>query len=336
MPTRKKTTRYRDLVEDADGALRSLSRRFPDALPTITLRPGEQLASAKWRETQVAVPQVRMDRVLEVTTVGGSSRLLHGEWTDRLTSEVKLRMGRYYLAVALAEQVDANVAQRCWLGAGEYQRIESMVVVLRGRKKPWPREGAFRTTPNDAKFGGTWFYIDAVYQRTVSELEARVSPFWLAFVPLAMDVNEEKLRRIVKGLKKQVDPYDFDELVMAMLSLAKLKKDSPWMKDVIRSEAEKEKPMHPFLRDGLERGMEKGLEQGLQQGLQEGRTEGLALLVRVFERRLGRSVTARERRRLVERFEKDGPELLGDAAVDLSPEQISSWLAARKSSKRAR
>ncbi|HMY19621.1 MAG TPA: hypothetical protein PKA58_25020, partial [Polyangium sp.] len=105
---------------------------------------------------------------------------------------------------------------------------------------------------------------------------------------------------------------------------------------VIRSEAEKEKPMHPFLRDGLERGMEKGLEQGLQQGLQEGRTEGLALLVRVFERRLGRSVTARERRRLVERFEKDGPELLGDAAVDLSPEQISSWLAARKSSKRAR
>lgn len=328
MPKRKKSARYDELVEDADTALRALSRRFPDALPNSTLRSGEKVASARWRETQVAVPQVRMDRVIEVHLVGGSSRLLHGEWIDRLTREVQRRMGRYHLAVALAEQVDTEAAE-VWPGAGEYQRIESMVVVLRGRKKPWPREGAFRTTPEDAKFGGAWFHIDAVYQRTVAEMEARGSPFWLAFVPLAIDVNEEKLRRIIKGLRKQVKEDGFDELVAAMLSLAKLKKDSRSLMDVIRSAAAKEKPMHPFLRDGIEQGMERGLQQGLQQGLQR----GFAFVVRVFELRLGRTLTEKERARLARRMNQKDSASLGDIALNLSPEQLAAWLAPRTSSR---
>ncbi len=324
MPTRKNSARHHELVEDADGALRALSRRFPEALPQTRLRPGEQLASARWRETQVAVPQVRMDRVVEVGLVGGSSRLLHGEWTERLTSEVLRRMGKYHLAVALAELGDVEAAEKCWQGAEERQRLESMIVVLRGRKKPWPREGAFRTTPNDTKFGGAWFYIDPVYQRTVAELEARGSPFWLAFVPLAIDVNEEKLRSIIKGLRNQVGEEDFDELVGTMLSLTKLKKDPQPFMDVIRSAAKKEKPMHPFMRDGLEQGMERGLQRGL------------AFFIRAFERRLGRSVTDAERRRLGERFEKDRPDLLVDAVFDFTPEQLATWLAPRKSAKRTR
>ena len=154
----------------------------------------------------------------------------------------------------------------------------------------------------------------------MAELEARGSPFWLAFVPLAIDVNEEKLRTVIKGLRNQVGEEDFDELVGTMLSLTRLKKDPQPFMDVIRSAAKKEKPMHPFMRDGLEQGMERGL----------------AFFIRAFERRLGRSVTDAERRRLGERFEKDRPDLLVDAVFDFTPEQLATWLAPRKSAKRTR
>lgn len=176
----------------------------------------------------------------------------------------------------------------------------------------------YPTTPDEKKFGGAWFYIDAVYQRTVAELVARGSPFWLAFVPLARDVDEEKLRRTVELLRNQVDREDFDELIAAMLSMAKLKKDSQRLMDVIRSASAKEEPMHPFVRDALDQGMEKGLKKGL------------APFVHVFERRLGRTMTEGERRRIAKRMGKDGPEQLGNVVIDMSTEQLAAWLAPRK------
>ena len=336
MRVRKDRFHDDEFVEDADGVLRSLSRRFPEALAHAVLRPDERLAGADWLETQVAVRQLRMDRVLQVRLVGGTSRLLHSEWTDRLTREVQRRVGEYHLSVAVSERIDAESAEKLGQCGREQGRLESMVVVLRGRKKRWPKLGRYRTTPDDTRFGGAWYHIEAVYQRTVAELEAKGSPFWLAFVPLALDVNEEKLRRIIERLRNQVVEEDFDELIAAMLSMAQLKKDSQDLMAVIRSASAKEKPMHPFMRDGLVQGMEKGLQQGLQQGLQKGLQKGLqrglAPLVRVFERRLGRPITEDERRWIAKRMKKDGPELLGDVVVDLSPEQLSAWLAQRKSS----
>jgi len=80
--------------------------------------------------------------------------------------------------------------------------------------------------------------------------------------------------------------------------------------------------MHPFLREGIEQGLAKGL------------TKGLALLSYQFERRLGRPITERERRRLAARMDKDGPDKLGAVVLDLSREQLETWLALRKSTKR--
>lgn len=258
-----------ELVEDADDMLRSLSRKYPEALASMVLRPDERLEGASWLETQVSMRPLRMDRVLDVRLEGGSSRLLHSEWTDRLTQDVQRRMGEYHLAVASGEHIDAEAANKMGKRGRKKRPIESSVVVLRGRKKKWPEKGTYRTTPEDTEFGGVWFHIEPVYQRTVAELEARGSPFWLVFVPLARDVDEEKLRSIIKRLRKTVVTDDFDELVATMLSLAKMKKDSKTLMDVIRSASEKERPMHPFLRDGLERGMEKGIQKGLQKGLQK-------------------------------------------------------------------
>lgn len=150
---KRNQTPHDELVNDADAALRSLSRRFPEGLAELALRPGERIESAEWLETQVAVRQLRMDRVLRVRLVGGQQRLVHGEWTDRLNHQVQCRMGEYHLSVAVAERIDAQVAGKWGTGRGR-RRLESIVVVLRGRKKPWPEKGTYRTTPNDTRFGG--------------------------------------------------------------------------------------------------------------------------------------------------------------------------------------
>jgi hypothetical protein len=64
--------------------------------------------------------------------------------------------------------------------------IESMVVVLTGRRRPWPEDGKHRTGwPERRKWSGFHYRIDAVYQRTVAKLRARGSVLWLVFVPLA-------------------------------------------------------------------------------------------------------------------------------------------------------
>jgi hypothetical protein len=63
--------------------------------------------------------------------------------------------------------------------------MESGVLLLTGRRQRWPRAHALRTGWRERRWSGTRFRIDAVYQRTVAELFARGSPFWLAFTPLA-------------------------------------------------------------------------------------------------------------------------------------------------------
>lgn len=58
-----------------------------------------------------------------------------------------------------------------------------------------------------------------------------------------------------------------------------------------------------------------------------GRDEGLAPLVRQFERRLGRALTADERATLRARLATHGPERLGDVVLDLAPDALAAWLA---------
>lgn len=318
-----------ELVEDADTALRSLSRRFPEALAELVLRPDEEIESVEWLETQVAVRQLRMDRVLRVRLIGGEQRLVHGEWTDRLNRRVERRVGEYHLSVAVAERIDTESAGNFGEHPRDPRPIESIVVVLRGRKKRWPNVGTYRTTPSDTHFGGAWFHIEPVYQRTVAELEARRSVFWLAFVPVAVDVDEEKLTRILVRLRNELAREDFDELVATMLAVCGLKKDSHRFISVIRSCASKEVRMHPFIRWGIEQGVEQGITQGITQGIAQERTRSLSLLQRIFERRLGRTLTDKERQRIHKRIDKDGPDAIGDIIVDLSSEQLAVWLAPR-------
>jgi hypothetical protein len=138
--------------------------------------------------------------------------------------------------------------------------------------------------------------------------------FWLAFVPLAIDVTPEKLQRVIATLEDRTNQEDFGDLIATMVVLARLNKNHPGLPDMIESLITKERSMlhwHPF----YQRGEESGLEQGRREAL-----------MRLLERRLARSLTASEQRRVSTRIVKHGLDIVGDAILDLSRDELTAWL----------
>src|ERR1700679_2760777 len=82
--------------------------------------------------------------------------------------------------------------------------IESLVVVLSGRRKPWPRARKVRIRWTKGRWAGHRYRIDAVYRRMVADLMARGSVLWLVFVPLACDATVAAVRQAVGELRNRV------------------------------------------------------------------------------------------------------------------------------------
>jgi hypothetical protein len=73
----------------------------------------------------------------------------------------------------------------------------------------------------------------------------------------------------------------------------------------------------------------KYFAEGRKEGRKEGRLEGqLGPLVHLFERRLGRPLTPEEHERLGARLHDDGADRLTDIALDYTPDDLATWLAA--------
>ncbi|MEI8255140.1 MAG: hypothetical protein WCJ30_05650 [Deltaproteobacteria bacterium] len=68
---------------------------------------------------------------------------------------------------------------------------------------------------------------------------------------------------------------------------------------------------------------------GEDRGREEGREERLFPLVRLIERKLGRSLAGTEHRTLLDRLKSLGPERLGDVVLDCDGVQLGAWLADR-------
>jgi predicted transposase YdaD len=319
-----------EAVADADTSLRGMSRLFAEPMARMLLGREASIRRVEWGETQVVSRQRRLDRVLCVDDERGRRSLLHIEWTMRLNARVRERAAQYHMdAIWTARRDERQLPQ-------EQRRrrvsVESMVVVLTGRKKRWPKYGKYQTSPKGRRFSGVRFRIEAVYQMTVRELEKKGELFWLVFVPLACDSDEPKLRQTVKRMRDEATEEEFVELIGAMLSMAQLKKNRPEFLDVIRAAAKEEKQMrHPWFVDGREYGLKEGLEQGREQG----REQGIALVACMFERRLGRPLLDSERKRIVARLAKDGPEKLGAVVLDLSKPELAKWLEPRRKNKAA-
>jgi hypothetical protein len=318
-----------EAVADADASLRAVSRIFAEPLARMVVGKAVGIRRVEWGETQVVARQRRLDRLLYVDDDRSRRRLLHIEWTLRLNKRVAERAAQYHMDAIWAARSDERqlpTEQR-----HRWVSVESIVVVLTGRKKTWPKYGKYQTSPWGSRFTGVRFRIEAVYQQTVQELEAKGELFWLVFVPLALDADEPKLRQTVKRLRNEANEEQFVELIGAMLSMAQVKKkDRPEYMDVIREAAREEKSMrHPWFVEG----QEYGRVQGLVQGLQKGRQEGLGPLVYQLERRLGRRLRESEQKRLATRLTKHGPEKLGSVVLDLSKTELARWLEPRKKSK---
>ncbi len=71
----------------------------------------------------------------------------------------------------------------------------------------------------------------------------------------------------------------------------------------------------------------EGRQEGLKKGLKEGRQEGRQLLLRQVSRRFGRPLTEAEQATLLTRFDRVGPDRLGDVVLDFTPAELAAWLA---------
>ncbi len=298
-------------ADDADTPLRHISRIFPSEMARALLPSGPPIDAARWVESQLASRERRLDRALDVQ-LGPDRRLLHTEWQLVMRANVPLRIFEYHMLSALVFAGETPPHQKP-------PPIESTVVLLSGREKPWPPEGEYRTSPSDSPFSGVKFKIDAVYQRTVNEIEARGSPLWLIFAPLCVDADPSKMKHVVEKLEREVPPDKFQELVGAMLVMADLDRRRRGLRDAILPLLNKEIVMRSWL---------------YTQGREEGIANGVAVLARLFEHRLGRELSDEERRTLAERLVRLGPDCVGDTFIELTPEALADWLAAPKVGKK--
>ncbi|HRI71511.1 MAG TPA: hypothetical protein PK156_45065 [Polyangium sp.] len=321
-----------EAVQDADTCLRRISRLFLHGLTELVVRPGESILDVDWGENQVSRPrQRRLDRIVNVDVSPEHRRVLHIEWAIRLDAVAVEQTADCHIQAAIVARQDAR-RTRCVDEPEKRITVTSIVVVLTGRKTPWPEVGELRTSDDSHRFTGVEFYIEPVYQRTIEQLEAKGHMFWLSFVPLACDADEQGVRRSIQGLRIRANEEEFGEIVAAMLSMAQLrKKDWPGLPSVIRSALRKEGAVrHPWFCDGKKVGLKEGLKEGLARGREEGREEGLRLLTLMIERRLGRRLRAAERRWVGVLVSRDGLEKLGAAVIDVSPQELEAYVTPQK------
>jgi hypothetical protein len=310
--------------DSVDLILRHVSHLFPEELARGLLGADSSLTAAVF-ETQVTSRHRALDRTLDVR-VDGHRRLLHVEWQGHMPVDMPFRTYEYQVLLGLA------VAGERRGGIELVPPIESVVVLLAGREEPWPAYGSYRLSPQNAPFSGVHFRIEPVYQRTVAELEAMESPFWMIFAPLAVDADERGLQNSMKRLRARVSSESYEELGVAMAVLAEADGRERGLRNVVRSLLPRELVMQSqFLKEMKElfreEGRREGREAGLAEARAEARAEALRPLVHLVERRLDRVLSAGERDRLAERMQQDGAERVGDAVLDLAPEDLAAWIA---------
>ncbi|WP_044964193.1 hypothetical protein [Sorangium cellulosum] len=321
---------------DADITLRHLVRRRPEDLVRALVPEGRPVEVLGWVDSQVTNIERRLDKAIRLR-IDGEPRVLHVEFCFALRDDVPDRLFEYLGFLFAALRLDAH---------GEaVPPIESVAVVLSGRRRRLPTTGKRCIAWPGRPFSGAHFRIDAVYQRTVSELRARGSVLWLVFAPLARNATVAALRTIVAEIHTEAaTAEERAELYTALLVMATI---DPWghnlLKELVMMVEDKEEGLlrrTPIIGEmiieaerrgeerGEERGERRGEERGERRGEERGKQQAIAeLLGRLFARRLGRRPTAEEERSIVERARAIGPGEVEDALLDLEADALVRWLA---------
>ena len=242
--------------DDVDLTLRHLTQRFPDKLARALLPEAQTLTEVSWEETQVTARQRRMDRGLRVMA-DGRLRVEHVEWQLRWELDLPYRVYEYHCLQAMGLREAAPEGKRP-------PHLRSTVVLLSGREAPWPRWGAYRTSPKGERFSGVRFRIEPVYQYTLVALRARRSALWMVFAPLAADATPTAMPRVVSELRAALPARRFEEIAVAMTVLADADARKRGLRAPIAALLPEEIVMHSWVyKQGEEKGIEKGLRQSI-------------------------------------------------------------------------
>ncbi|KYF75381.1 hypothetical protein BE18_12595 [Sorangium cellulosum] len=313
---------------DADIALRHLARRRPEDLVRALVPEVRSIEVLGWVDSQVTTLERRLDKALRLR-VDEQPRVLHVEFCFALRDDVPDRVFEYlgFLFAALRREAPGEPVPP----------IESVAVVLSGRRRRLPASGERRIAWPGRPFSGTRFRVDAVYQRTVAELRARGSVLWLVFAPLARDATAAALREVVAEIHaRAATAEERAELYTALLVMATV---DPWghtlHKELVKMVEDKEEGLlrrTPIIGEMIveaeQRGELRGEQRGELRGEQRGKQQAIVeLLGRLFARRIGRRPTADEERMILERAHAVGPGEVEDALLDLEGEALVRWLA---------
>jgi hypothetical protein len=265
-------------MSEVDAALRQVSRRFPDALARALTKPTATVRDARWIETQLSSRRRSLDRALEVA-VDGRTIVHHVEWAWRWRRTLPYRIFEYHTMLAMALHADRKHLA---------PPIESTLVLLSGRERPWPTLARHATSPREEPFSGVHFRVDAVYQQKVSSLRARGSELWLAFAPLAVDADARGLSSVARELTERVTDEDrLADLAAAMVVLAENDARRRGLDAAVATFFPKELVMRNSIYTagkaaGRAEGLDLGRAEGLDLGLTRGRAEGLRTAVVVL------------------------------------------------------
>lgn len=333
-----------------DIALRRLVEEHGKALAQV-LVPAFPIESVAWIESQLPERERRMDRALELRA-REERLLLHLEVAVDPRRTLAYRMFEYAAQSVMAQHaaakgaapdarpiddlLDDELVEVTDVAAfGADAPIESAVLLLRGRKRPWPREACFRISRPGRRFSGHWFRIEAVYQRSVAELWDRPGTFWLVFTPLAPDANVDSLRRVLEEIRhREPDEESRSELYAAMLVLAEL---DPWGHH-LQQELERmiwdmdvesimaSKTLRTIYEQGEQKGLKEGHDEGLKEGLTKGHREAIEQMLRgLVIHHLRRDLTPHEQEILAARAGSLDIRQAG-VVVQLDPDALEAWL----------
>src|SRR5262245_7266415 len=129
---------------DADITLRHISRRHAEALarPYVSEGPLEVVG---WADTQVTAAERRLDKTL-LLRKAGELCALQVEFEYRYELDLPDRIHEY--------QALSRMAFRDERPGEPPPRMESVVILLTGRSRRWPREQALRTGWRDRGWSG--------------------------------------------------------------------------------------------------------------------------------------------------------------------------------------
>jgi hypothetical protein len=281
----------------ADILLRHVTRQHPEGLVRAFLplsSSGERIERVEvlgWADTQVTALERRLDKVL-LCRLSGEKRALHAEVTLDFVREIPYRILDYQSLLFLSLRGD--------MATEVPPPIQSVVIVLRGRKESWPSEGELRTGWPESPWSGVRYRIDAVYQRSVEELRARGDVLWLVFTPLAHDATAAAMREVLGEIRAQArSDEERADMFAALLLMADI---DPWGHN-LRKEMER-------MLDELDRrlldavpGYRDAYDRGKTEGREEGRREVVEVMLRdLVVKHLGRSLMPSEEEELERRL----------------------------------